>query len=302
MQQPTASPFSVAGVPLEQGTAYEPGPVQLGDTMSIDQDVDEVLNEDEEEKTPLNKKMILFICCGAFLLVLFIILIVAIANNSSAGDGSTEETFAYETDDLPVTEEDDIQWVTPDYGDTSTTESQAPVVDNSYHLPAEDIEKLRAAGYTANEIEQFEADKVDDIAPLLKKAATDKQRFLLEQYQFLQERMASGIDEETSYIFNNSIFSLPGQEMTEAELDSWGLPVPALRSTFRENVNYTKLPLMGSQCLLKLSLEDGTILFFYVSPERYAELTQDEGNIVIKYTVIEWRGCRFIGNIEELPI
>lgn len=299
LAQPSTSSFSIDGNPLEQGQLYEPGDIfgEAAETSAA-QDINEVLDDEELQKKPLNIGVIIAAGCGVLLLVIFIIVIVGVSKASSKDTPATED-YQYEVSN-PVevyTPGDETQWWEEDAASDEVSEEP-----QKWTLPPEDSEALRAAGYTSAEIEEIESHEVDDIQPFLDKAAQAKQKFLLEQYHFLQERMAAGIDEDTSYVFNNSIFSLPAQELGEAELDTWDQEVPAVRETKRENVNYTKLPLLGNQCLLKLELDDETIVYFYVQPERYEALDKESGNIVIKYTEVIWRGCRFIVNIEELPI
>jgi len=299
LAQPSASPFSVGGQPLQQGQLYEPGDLFNEDSeSSAAQDIDEVLGEEETQKKPLNTKIIIAIACAVVLLIIFIIVIVGAVKSSS---NNVKDDYQYEDTSPAVAYEPaagTVWWEE----DVASSEAVTEPLPQKWALPSEDSEALRAAGYTSTEIEDIESREITDIKPFLTKAAEDKKKFLLEQYHFLQERMAAGIDEETSYIFNNSIFSLPAQELGEVELDTWEQEVPAVRETKRENVNYTKLPLLGNQCLLKLELHDGTIAYFYVQPERYEALDKESGNIVIKYTEVLWRDCRFIVNIEELPI
>lgn len=295
LTQPSTTPFSVGGQPMEQGQTYEPGEILDGsEESSAAQDIEEILSEEETKKRPINIQLIIAAGCGVILVIIFIIVIIGVSKSTSKGE---ETSYQYElsSSDEVYSPTDNTQWWDENPEDTAESPQK-------WTLPTEDSEALRAAGYTSAEIEEIESREVEDIKPYIEKAALAKQKFLLEQYHFLQERMAAGIDEETSYIFNNSIFSLPAQELGEAELDSWEQEVPAIRETKRENVNYTKLPLLGNQCLLKLELHDGTITFFYIQPERYASLDKESGNIVIKYTEVFWRDCRFIVNIEEMPI
>jgi hypothetical protein len=100
-----------------------------------------------------------------------------------------------------------------------------------------------------------------------------------------------------------SWLGLPVPNVEPGEYDALGNPMSEYHSEQRkENVNYWKVPLAGNQCLLRLRLDDGTIVFYVTTPMDYLEKKRDHGNMVITYKLITYRGNSYITDIVEIEI
>jgi hypothetical protein len=174
-------------------------------------------------------------------------------------------------------------------------ESSAPErtqeVEIFFKYEPEELEKLRAYGYTADEIEQAERDYVSaDV--LIERAKEDREAVL-----------RAGI-EKVSDAASPEYKAL----LSQTWLGESAANVPRLENihdytteTKRENVDYVKLKPTGMQLLLRLELNNGIHVFMTVSPSRWQTL-KDTGNIVVNYTVVQYGGAPFITNINEYEV
>lgn len=70
-------------------------------------------------------------------------------------------------------------------------------------------------------------------------------------------------------------------------------------ATYIENVDYVKCDAKGRQLFIRCTLDSGEHVFMTLSPKRWRELKK-KGNIVIEYTVEEYKDTRIITSIEEV--
>jgi hypothetical protein len=150
----------------------------------------------------------------------------------------------------------------------------------------EEIEQLRAYGYTADEIEQSQF--VEKPAEVLYEEA--KQAIKEEQQKVIDE-LSDTASPAYQDLFNKTWLS--GTPMNLVATEDYTL------EGFIENVDYIKLPAVGNQLFLRLTLADGSYLFMTVTPERWFEL-RDIGNIVVRYVKWYYNGEEVITEISEI--
>lgn len=178
------------------------------------------------------------------------------------------------------------------------TEEETEWTEPPFEYMDIEIENLRDAGYTGDEIEQFEMEMIP--ADTLIEEAEERRKAIYEsevapywdntsdEYKFLEEMTWVGGDE---FDFNIK------------EMDSWERKGSTL------NLDYKKVPLHGYQCFLRVEMrkadpEKGRkagYCYMFVDPERYAELA-DEGNInvQINYYFIPETRTSIVTDIHEV--
>lgn len=154
--------------------------------------------------------------------------------------------------------------------------------------------KLRAAGYTADDIEKFEASQSNS-EELLEKAKEDKTKYLMDLYTELNPKVTDATSEEFKNLKNMTWLSGTVRPVYK---DS---KVMYTTSETRENCRYVKIPPTGGQLFIKLTLKNGDNIFYNVHPQSYESLDQ-EGNMVIQYDTIKYGAYNYYLNIKEIPI
>ena len=146
------------------------------------------------------------------------------------------------------------------------------------------IEQLRAAGYTGTEIENFQSQAMD-FAQLMSKARADQKLFKLENdfnfYDIESDEFKSSVD--------NTWLSLP--KRTDAEDFAENFAEYRVQDV---NLDYEKVEPRGNQLFLKVYLDDNVHedwFFLMVTPEEWAKL-DDYGNVECEYTY----ATRYIGD------
>lgn len=164
-----------------------------------------------------------------------------------------------------------------------------------FHYSLEDTKRLREAGYTNVEIEEFESMEVTNLDSLINDAQEQKKKQFLEIYRiFLRDAQSTG-NEEYLYALANTWLGLSPQIIN---------PDGQVNDYYKSgcNADYWKLPLQGCQPMLKLKFIDQTdqerTIYLSVEPSVYISL-RDSGNINITYDFINAYGCDFITNIQQ---
>ena len=257
--------------------------------------IDDMIDDETEEKLTfkdlVSKNKTAFICVGVILgLAALVSAAVFFVNSSKTDDNMVEETTETTAEEVDgEIEFDENGFIVLD--DESTVED-----DSSFHYSSEDIQKLREAGYTNTEIEDFEEMAVENVDNLIAEIKEQKKKSILEIYRgFMRDAQNSG-NEEYLYALANTWLGLAPQEMDlSGDVDDY----------YKDscNADYWKLPLQGYQPMLKLRFTDKQdverTVYMAVEPTTYANL-RDSGNIVISYNFINAYGCEFITNIQEV--
>jgi hypothetical protein len=185
----------------------------------------------------------------------------------------------------PKAVEDEIYFDEP-WGDY---EEELPPL---FTYSAYEADRLRAVGYTAREIEEFEFQEIIDIQPLIETQIEARREVFLDMYRaFLREARESG-NEQYNYVLSNTYLGLPPQEFIEEDERRDYV-------TYTENVDYWKMPLQGWQPTIKLRLANDAVIYMHVTPSRYEEL-RDSGNMNIRYDYIYYKGVKSVTNVTEI--
>ena len=203
-----------------------------------------------------NQKFVIIGIGAALALVIVIIVVMGITNKKSVEEQPVEE------------EAQEI-----DYGAVS-----------GFAYGDDQIEQLRAAGYTGTEIENFQSQAMD-FAQLMSKARADQKLFKLENdfnfYDIESDEFKSSVD--------NTWLSLP--KRTDAEDFAENFAEYRVQDV---NLDYEKVEPRGNQLFLKVYLDDNVHedwFFLMVTPEEWAKL-DDYGNVECEYTY----ATRYIGD------
>lgn len=218
-------------------------------------------------------------------LPIIVILIVVLIAGKFILQSNRDKTENTDTTDEIVFEDEDITFEDVDF-------EEAPVVEEE-HLSDTDRDTLRAWGYTANEIEQFEIDKVN-VEEKVKEAEKNLIEKRLQINKALLRESTASTDEQYKYVLSNSIFGLP-------------IPVVNKNDTNKEYysstavADYFKIPLQGYQCFVKLKIPNTeVVLYAPVSYNIYSQL-EDSGNVQISYDYIKEDGVEVYNNIQLQP-
>lgn len=256
-----------------------------------DDDIDP--DEDEDKSSTLNKKVIIFLAIG--LMVAGIVIVVAISlfkggNLSKKDDNVEGAANKFETMQQEQQEDEDID-IDALFADQNETSIQTGYTES-------DRSSLRGAGYTGPEIERFEKEE-KPVDELLLKAKVEKDRFLQSRYKELdiEARKTEASDAYKELRDYTWLCGTP-KELVYDETESYTTEIE------KYNASYEKIPMRGSACLIKLTLDADKgyePVFYNIHPERYAQL-KDKGNMVVTYDVVTYNGEKYICNIQELNI
>ena len=160
------------------------------------------------------------------------------------------------------------------------------------YTPAQ-LDQLRANGYTATEIENYQK---GGMSPdfLVKKATDSRQALLQSTYDELKKNAQTTGSPEYQQLI--SMTWMAGNPVTVSD------PSGKFTTTrIKDNIRYVKIPPHGNQLMLKLTLTDGTTSFYATTPQRWVQL-KDNGNMIITYDKIAYGINFFITNIQEVPL
>ena len=141
----------------------------------------------------------------------------------------------------------------------------------------DEIEELRAAGYTGTEIEDAQLNQVPS-ADLIAQAKEQQQKWYEENILPMYDTTSEQFDEYVS----DTWLSL--EERTDA--DSW--TQIAGYYVERKNLDYETIPVHGNQLFIKIFLDDSAhedYFFLNVTPEEWVKLNED-GNVIVEYTYV----------------
>lgn len=175
------------------------------------------------------------------------------------GDAKPTDTEAAETEWVDPFADDSTQWIVP---------------DTQWNYTAEQIQQLRAAGYTGDEIEQYASTQTPYL-DLIKQAEAARDAYIQEAIAPLYDTAS---DEYKHYI-SQTWLSLRERD----DVDGW---IPAMTYLEqRKNLDYEKIEVHGNQLFLKVYLDDfahDDWFYVLVTPEQWNSLN-DAGNVLVTY-------------------
>lgn len=157
----------------------------------------------------------------------------------------------------------------------------------AFQYTSEEIQQLRAWGYTGTEIEQYQVDQVP---------AAD----LIEASRQAQEEARATLANPESPEYKNLL------EQTWLGEPSITVPYVGTDTAYtvttrRVNCDYVKTEPHGTNLMLKVLLPDGTHHFMEVSVIQWSRLAPS-GNIIVDYSELSYNGQVFITNMVEVVV
>ncbi len=299
-----------APVTLKQGSSYNPkndnAPKSGREALRSASGNQQNQNQDEGENNDngngnksggLNKGSLIII--GVIALIVLVVVFVIVFNKRSGdptsgvleGDSSEAEgtdmeynpeddPYAYDPNNDPyadptVTADPSMQGSTGTPSDTGVTGDIGVTGDTGFAYTSDELNQLRAMGYTGTEIEEFQSYGYD-FEYLAELAEDAREAYIEEKVKPLFDTAS----EEYKQNYYNTWLGMPLRE----DMDLFRDDVGNMQET--RNLDYEKVPVHGYQVFLKVYLDDrehAEYFFMQVSPERYVQLN-DSGNIVVTYT------------------
>jgi hypothetical protein len=157
---------------------------------------------------------------------------------------------------------DDLEWLDP-------------VNTVTFLYTPDEITNLRAAGYTGDEIEQYQSQSIpaDD---LIAQAEAERDAWVQQAVAPLYDTAS---DEYKHYV-SQTWLTLPQR----TDMEEWTMI--AASYTERKNLDYEKIDVYGNQLFIKVYLDDNAHedwFFLNVTPDDWNKL-QDSGNVIVNYT------------------
>lgn len=266
-QQPVQQTPPPQQSPVANRTLINTNPVS---TVPQDDLVNDGAGTARPDKKPLNKLAVV----GGVVVGILVLIVIVTMMSKGGGEGTEEVPSSDSTFEDPMYNPD-IEWEIPD------------VV---WSYTPDELAQLRAAGYTGDEIEQHAANQVP-AADLIKDAEVAREAYI-------QEAMAplfdTASDEYKDYI-SQTWLALPESKVINEWQETAGYYV------VRENLDYEKIDVHGSQLFIKIYLDDNeheNWFFCLVTPDEWNKL-DDAGNIIVNYKYVTRYKIDDVGNKVE---
>lgn len=217
---------------------------------------DSVLNK--KERKPSNKKVLLF-GCGILACVALVASIVWYFNGK--GEETPQVADQETSSDVPSFEDNDLSEFEFKYSD-------------------EQVEQLRAAGYTGDEIEEYQKSQ-SDFEALIKESEAKRKEWADKELKPIYDGRSEAYKKLESKTWL-------GQKERKKDVKKFDSNVSYVNYDAIKNFDYEKVEPRGIQLYLKVYTDGAkhkNFMFINVSPQRYNEL-KDKGNIIVKYTYI----------------
>jgi len=181
--------------------------------------------------------------------------------------------------------------------DESTSIDVDAIGTIAFSYTEEEKARLRAVGYTGDDIEKFQTDQAS--FQILVDTAIETQK---EQLRATSAELRKEVMDSASQDYKNllNLTWLAGQSIDVKPIEG-GNEFDYTSESKKENVNYTKVPSHGNQVFLKLEFPEGEIYFMPIHPARYYQL-RDKGNLVVSYDVVTFGDDKFLFNLMEVSI
>lgn len=274
---------------------------------------DEESPEVDEGETMVNKPNLLegkmkYIVLAAIVVIISLLLVMlskVFSGDSKKEAQSSAEAIVNEVDNENKNSKDSTatnnesdsgeELIVADGADTDTIKnSDGNALGKAVNYSIDDIKKLRAAGYTATEMEEMSA-KGEEVDSALQKAKALRDAYLMNLYKELQKDVQKDNSDSYKALVKDTWLGGDLRPVHKEENVMYDT------KTLRENCRYTKVAPLGGELLLRLTLKNGDILYYNIHPSRYEKL-DDEGNMVIDYDLITYGDKIYYLNIKEVPI
>ena len=184
----------------------------------------------------------------------------------------------------------DGYWLNPD---TGIVERLPEVVHTADEVGDDTTKKLRALGYTGDEIEYALKNNIS-VEALIEEAQKLKDA---ESAESLHRMSSDYLSPEFQYILDATYIGQPGHEFISYADAQFGSYVSRTEQV-TINADYVKCPVYGLQLYLKCKVAPSTYLWYNIAPQRYATLP-DSGNIVLSIEYIYYGEYVYVVRISE---
>lgn len=243
---------------------------ELDERSSIDDEDENYYNN--KRSLNINKYVIIGVSICAIIVVVALLFIFSPKNKIIDKDND-EESIVVSNEEISL-----------EFNGDNQPEEQTP------NLSEEDRSNLRAWGFTAEEIEQFESDNAN-VEEILKQAKEKYIEERLDIYRSLVRESSNNADAQYQYVLANSWW---GQEPRVVDKSNKNIE----SYTAKANVDYYKYPPQGKQYFIKVKFTDnGDSLFVNVPAVVYYKLN-DSGNCIISYDYTEVYGVDTYSNVK----
>lgn len=236
-----------------------------------------------------NQKNIILIA-GAALLVTVIIIIAAVYFKTQKGKRSEISDEYGDLSEFMIDENSPLYQAQTETMAQDSGNQNEEVQQNSIAYSDDEIQQLREAGYTGQEIEKFASQGLRVTTKIAEAKA--------EQRQFFEENLADYLDGKSEKYKELETYTWLGQQeliFDANNIDNWN------NKEIVKNCDYVKVPARGYQTFLRVEISDGNYAFMLVRPERYQQLPQT-GNIVVYLRYYTTGDTTIIYQIEEKSI
>lgn len=229
---------------------------------------EEIISEEvEEENKPAVNPKIIIIAIAAVLIVMGVVIFTAVSNSSK----KKEEQAQAEAEALAAQE------AALALQNATVVEEEPSTIWGALTYSEDEVNKLRAQGYSNEEITEFQNNAVD---------------FRYPYYMALEGYYSYQLDNELP------LYDLSSSEYKElisdtwlslnkrTDLVEWTEDYMAYSREERQNLDYEKVEPYGNQLFLKIYLDASNHESFFllnVSPQEWNQL-DDSGNVVVEYT------------------
>ena len=277
----------------------------------IEEDLDEFVDDESSEDTDAPIDLIAgipknYVYIGGVVLLVIILLVIVVTTRKTkskeedivlpqqneyyqqAVDTTFYEEPIVETVQEPVEPEYEVGEIVNGFmWDGTTWVNPEPAIS------LEDNKRLRAAGYTGDEID-YALKNGFDVESLI---AASQELYDKEAKEALQ-RMSDTASPEFLYIIDNTYFSQVGYEFVPQK----ELPLSEqtiVSNSFVVNADYVKCPTYGSQLQLKCKVASDLYVWLILTPQRWEQLP-DAGNIVLRVYYTEYGPNRYVTDVKEV--
>lgn len=162
-------------------------------------------------------------------------------------------------------------------------EMLTPDAEETFMYTAQELQDLRDAGYTGNEIEDYQFAEIDAEYLIEEAAASRKAQYESEIVPYFE-----AASDEFKSLLRRTWVGMDEFEIPEGDSDTWTYIVGKF------NVDYEKIGARGLQCFIKIYLEDESEGFMTLPPDRYTAIA-DSGNMIV-----ELKQCIMSNNIKVI--
>ena len=216
-------------------------------------------DDDENKGFKLTKKSAgVLAAIIAFLLLAFLVM-----SNMGKDKPKENATTGVESENVQEPAEE-LEWIMSD----------APAASPVLIYNDIEVQDLRAAGFTADELERYSSANIP-AKDLLAEAEARRNNYVQETYS----KMFDTTSEDFRYYTSQTWLTLPERDDIEEWTQTSGYQV-------RKNLDYEKIDVYGNQLFIKVYLDDNLHedwFFLSVTPEEWLALS-DFGNVIVNYT------------------